>query len=613
MAANDSMERRAMAAIVARPELAEELPRGTWNIPELQLLYDKIMEAAEARKHVIEILEPGSPCWKTIDNLPTDLTGDLAQYLEPLRSRWIDRLMEGGQDEPTEDLPEPAGERPNFRKSELEAIGTDMDRAETMVRRYQSTIRWCQDIRTWLVWNGVYWQHDRTLLVNALAMRYMNEACKQAQEAMDTAGSEDECARYKKLLAVINRGRMNKAINDMISLMKPNLPITAGDLDADPFLLNCQNGVADLRTGIIAPHLPDHYMTKVAGSSYLPGAGFKLFGEFLDMITEGDKSLQDYFQVICGMAAIGKVFYEGLCVFYGDGSNGKSTFLNTVSKVFGDYACTINPDILMAQRDGRENIGKAEVRGKRLVTAIETEEGKRISTATLKQLSSTDPITARRLYENPLTFQPSHTLILATNHLPKVGSTDSATWRRIAVVPFKVKINPVKEIKDYSSILYQEDGDAVLTWIIEGAVRYIAGGYQIQQPEAVTQTTTNYKDEENWLQNFLMECCEADKDKPELRVMGGHLYDAYSDWCQRNSEYRRRPRDFAAALQVVGYTKKHIATGTEWYGIRLVSSADLSGGWNKYTRASGPASGERSAIADMTDDDGLTPEWRRNM
>jgi putative DNA primase/helicase len=466
-------------------------------------------------------------------------------------------------------------------------IGTDMDRAAEFTKAYKGSCYWCQDTKSWMIWCGTHWRSDRTLMIHSMAKTFMDSVVADIKKALFATSDEEQKAKLTKQLQAADKGRSYKGITQMLELVKSDLPITASQFDADPHLLNCRNGIVNLKTGELLPHEPGYLMSMISGANYIPGKPLPRFQKYLDIITCGDKELQKYLQMICGMAAIGKVYYEGVCVFFGNGRNGKSTFLNTMLKVFGDYGYSMNPEVLLVQRDGAEKPGKAEVRGKRFVTATETEEGKRLSSQVLKQLGSTDTITAKRLYENPITFEPSHTLILSTNHLPKVSSTDSGTWRRIAVVPFLANIQSIvtKEIKDYASVLYHEDGDGILGWIVEGARAYIAAGYDITLPKAVTESTNAYREAENWLENYMGECCTTTDKK--LMERGSILYDSYSEWCRRNNEYCRRNRDFAQAMEAAGYCKVKKPDGMYWIGIKVnaVPSTELLPSWRGYSSA----------------------------
>jgi len=186
--------------------------------------------------------------------------------------------------------------------------------------------------------------------------------------------------------------------------------------------------------------------------------------------------------MICGLAAIGKVYVEALIIAYGDGRNGKSTFWNAISRVLGLYSGNISADTLTV--GCRRNIKPemAEVKGKRLLIAAEMQEGARLNDSTVKQLCSTDEVFAEKKYKDPFSFKPCHTLVLYTNHLPRVSASDDGIWRRLIVIPFGAKIEGKTDIKNYGEYLYENAGESILAWVIEGAMKVIALGYQIPDP-----------------------------------------------------------------------------------------------------------------------------------
>ncbi len=480
---------------------------------------------------------------------------------------------------------------------------SDLGRSKIFAKKFKDVLRWCSDMRSWLIWDGKLWQVDKVLQHMQMAKKIVEEMIDEAMANVHKATGEDQLKRAKQILADTVKAKSERCIKSMVELAKDEIPITAVQLNRDPFLLNCKNGVVDLRTGKLLQHDPAFFISKMSGANYEPEVRFNKFEQFLKDITEDDGELAEYFKQVCGMAAIGKVFYEGMCIFYGYGRNGKSTFINLVSKVFGDYAGSINVEMLMNQKDGRQVIGGLSVEGKRFVSAMEPEEGRRLSAAMLKKLASADLVTERQMYRDERTFEPSHTLIMATNHLPKVGSTDAGTWRRIAVVPFKAVFEGKKEIKDYAGVLYNTDADAILSWIVEGAKKYIANGYNIALPKVVQEATQQYRNEEDWIGNFLQECCELG----EHEETGGNLFDSYRDWCTQNNEsYVRRSRDFAEALERQGFTKRRTMKGAVWMGLRLLENANASS-FSKYKYEK---TGRQTSILD---DDELDEATRKRM
>ena len=208
----------------------------------------------------------------------------------------------------------------------------------------------------------------------------------------------------------------------------------------------------------------------------------------------------------------------------------------------------------------------AELKGKRLVIASEMAEGMRLNTAVVKQITSTDEIQAEKKYKDPFHFVPSHTLVLYTNHLPKVGANDDGTWRRLVVVPFNAKITARSDIKNFADYLYDNAAPAILSWIIEGAHKAIQANFKTTVPAAVSKSVKAYREANDWLGHFLNECCEIDDSYTEK---SGELYSQYRAYCLKNMEYTRSTTDFYAALTQAGYTRKRTSKGNLIIGLKL--------------------------------------------
>ncbi|MBP3509202.1 phage/plasmid primase, P4 family [Oscillibacter sp.] len=420
----------------------------------------------------------------------------------------------------------------------------------------------------WTVWDGGKWQVNAGWMVTLKAVQMADALLQAACDRLDEANrSENDKARAwaEKVYAHARRSRQEARIKAAVNLAAPELHAEADEFDREPYDLNTPGGIIDLKTGKLRPHDPGARCTMMTAVTPRPGA-MPLFGRFLERITCGDKALARYLQQVAGMAAVGKVYEEGIVICYGEGSNGKSTLLNLLARVLGEYAWSISPEILMAQRNGQQVQGVADIRGRRLVISQETEEGRRLSISTVKQLSSTDKIVAKRLYKDPEQFVPTHTLVMATNFLPKVGSLDQGTWRRLVVAPFEHRIPEDEKVPDFLDKLFLQEGAAVLAWMVEGARQFIANGHRLDKPQAVLEASRAYAAAENWVANFIGECCETG---PGLKERGGRLYEAYKLWARDQGEYVRRNRDFAAGMEANGFMKKRTKNNIEWYGVRL--------------------------------------------
>lgn len=428
----------------------------------------------------------------------------------------------------------------------------------------------------WVYWDGKRWKRDGSgegidpkEAVKRAYAQMCDRMLREALEDMAKSPNGDKLAEAR--YAWSKRSRFLKQFSGAMGFAQALMNKAADDFDKRESDLNTPAGIVDLRTGKIRPHDPKAFCTNI--TEYSPADGpAPLWAGFLDFITAGDKDLQEYLQIVSGMAAVGAVYYEGLLLAYGQGGNGKSTLFNVLQGVLGSYATSIAPEILLANHNRTEVTGLAVAKGKRFIVAAETEEGNRLSESVMKRLTSTDKISARFLYHDPIVFQPTHTLVLCTNHLPKIGSTDHGTWRRIMTVPFVKRVSDgVTPIRDYARQLMEKEGGEILAWIIEGARRFYANGCNIELPTAVVQATEEYKASENWIGNFISECCEVGD---RFRETGSNLYATYRQWAGDNGEYVRRPRDFTQALEGMGFQKRATMQAKVWDGIRV--TADMA-------------------------------------
>lgn len=277
-----------------------------------------------------------------------------------------------------------------------------------------------------------------------------------------------------------------------------------------------------------------------------------------------------------GLSAIGKVCVEGLIIAYGEGRNGKSTFWNTLSRVMGTYSGNMSADTLTVGCKRNVKPELAEAKGKRIIIAAELEEGMRLNTSNVKQLCSTDEIYAEKKYKDPFSFVPSHTLVLYTNHLPKVGAIDAGTWRRLIVIPFNAKIEGSSDIKNYADYLFNKAGGAILKWIMTGAKRVIEKDYHIVKPAVVEAAIQKYKDNNDWLSQFLDECCETDS---SYSAKSGDVYNAYRSYCMQVGDYIRSTTDFYTALECAGFERKRSKSARLLFGLQLTTWDRTTTSW----------------------------------
>lgn len=375
---------------------------------------------------------------------------------------------------------------------------------------------------------------------------------------------------YKKF---VMRYRNYRYIVNTQNAAKPMLALDVSELDYDPELLNTPEATYDLTQGTRGshPHDPDDLITKITACS--PGdKGMELWQESLDLFFCHDRELIQYVQQIVGMAAVGRVYAEQMIIAYGGGANGKSTFWNTIARVLGTYSGKISADALTMSCKRNVKPEMAELKGKRLIIASELEEGQRLNTGMVKQICSIDPIEAEKKYKDPFHFVPSHTLVLYTNYLPKVTANDDGTWRRLIVIPFNAKITGKSDIKNYSDYLFEHAGPAILKWVIEGAETAIRKGFKIEEPKAVRDAVEKYREDNDWLGQFLEEHCEID---PSFTERSGKLYQQYRVICLQSGEYIRSTTDFYGNLEKAGFFRRRTRDGSFVRGLKLKEGQDF--------------------------------------
>ncbi len=474
---------------------------------------------------------------------------------------------------------------------------SDIGQAKVLAREYAGEMVYT-DATDYMRFDGTHWAESKQMAVGAcedFLDRQLTEAKaaltkakqnlieagvakddiaaggKMLEKAVDTA-SEKAYAEYcaaQSYIAFVMKRRDMKYVTSALQAAKPMLLRDIREFDTQEFLLNTPDATYDLRLGMdgVHEHAASDLITKMTTVS--PSAdNMELWLTAVNNFFCGDREQIDYVQQTVGLAAIGKVYQEALIIAYGEGSNGKSTFWNAIAKVLGSYSGTMSADALTVGCKRNVKPEMAELKGKRLVIAAELEEGMRLNTSIVKQLCSTDEISAEKKYKDPFKYVPTHTLVLYTNHLPRVGANDDGTWRRLIVIPFNAKIRGKSDIKNYTEYLVDNAGGAILAWIIEGAKKVIMNNFKPPVPAVVSEAIRQYRENNDWLSIFIEDSCEVDKTYTQK---SGEFYQEYRAYCSRNGEYARSTTDFYTGLETAGFMRKKSKTGTVIHGIRLKS------------------------------------------
>lgn len=439
---------------------------------------------------------------------------------------------------------------------------TDLGNSRRLVAAHGHDLRYAPQYGAWLTWDGHRWAEDLTGETQRRA--------KSVVDAMVTALAtiEDSDAR-KAMFKHWLRSQSASRIGAMIDLARtePDMPVTVAQLDADPWALNTRTGVIDLRTGDLTPSARHALVTKLAPVHLDPTATCPTWLEFLHWAMQGDAELVEFLQRAVGYSLTGLVTEQCLFFLHGHGENGKSTFINVLSALLGDYAVAAEPDLLIASPHERHTTGLTDLVGRRLAIVQETDEGRRLAEATVKQLTGGDTIRARRMRQDNFEFRPTWKLWMAANHRPVVRGTDHAIWRRIRLIPFTATLAPGQRDDHLGAKLIAEL-PGILNWALEGCAAWQRNG--LQPPAAIVAATGEYRQEQDHVGRFIEDLCDLDAD---VCVSAKDLRQAYETWCAENGERPWSARAMAPQLRERGCerVKAGRLNAYTWVGITLAS------------------------------------------
>jgi putative DNA primase/helicase len=440
---------------------------------------------------------------------------------------------------------------------------TDTTNAFRLFAQYGSDIRYNAPWKKWLVWNGRYWELDEGYLVHDKGLRMIRGIYA---ELLRTADYRDRLDIERHAMQS-ESARRRKAFIEVASWI-PELNVKTDDLDPDPWLLNVENGTVDLQTGELREHRQGDMITKIARVSYDKNAGCPLWKKFLMEIMNYNADLIRFIQTAAGWAVTGDTSEQTMFILFGSGANGKSTFLNTIMNLLGDYAIATPTETFMKRNGDQITNDIARLRGTRFVTTTEAEQGKRLSEPLIKQITGNDRMTARFLYGEFFNFVPTFKIFMATNHKPVIKGTDYGIWRRIKLIPFTTTIAKEHQDKRLEEKLTGE-GPGILNWLLEGARRWCVEG--LATPEVITKATDEYRGEMDVIGAFIKERCVVG---PGCFIKARELFRVYQEWCDENNEHASSERLFGLRLKELGLEQRRVSDGRLWQGIMVKASLE---------------------------------------
>jgi putative DNA primase/helicase len=466
---------------------------------------------------------------------------------------------------------------------------TDAGNADRLARDHGDDLRFCHPWQKWLCWDGRRWRPDDT----GEAVRRARDTVRRLyDEARDEVGrlkaaaegGEAVADRLRAVTATLTWALRSEAaprLAAMLTLARPALPVLPAAMDRDPFLLNAGNGTLDLRTGELREHRREDMLTKLCPTPYDPHAQCPQFLRALGGMFQGDKALVGYVRRFAGYCLTGDVREAVTPIAHGPGGNGKTVLFGALLDAVGpDYGGMVPPELLLETRGEQHPTVLADLFGKRLMVAAETPEGGRLNEGRLKALTGGDRVKARRMREDFWEFEPTHKLVIFTNHRPEVRGTDHGIWRRLALWPFAVRFWDPDKGESGPAELQADKGlpgklraerEGILAWMVRGCLAWQRDG--LKAPASVCEATEEYRGVQDVLAAFLEERCDTG---PRLKCRASDLYDAYRWWAKGAGEHELSRRRFGLALTERGF-ERYTNDGTWYRGVARKDEGSVAG------------------------------------
>lgn len=443
---------------------------------------------------------------------------------------------------------------------------TDMGNSDRLVLSYSEDLCYIPEYKTFYFWNEAVWEPD----FDGHTMRLAKQVAKDiAHEADELSFSRDE----EKIKAIQKHGKSSQSqrrLNAMVDLVKVEIPLSQSELDNNDYLLGVKNGVIDLKKGQLNSPKREDYISKQANVEYDEDATCPLWEQFILDIMCQNEEMTTYLQCLAGYILSGDCSEQGYYFLYGYGANGKTTFLNVLSKILGDYSAQINSENLMMKKhdNGGPNPEIAKLVGKRLVISSEIGEGSRLNESLIKGITGQDTISCRNLYQSPFEYTPKFKLLFAGNHKPHINGTDDGVWRRTNIIKFeasfpKEKQDPRLEVK----LLKESSG--ILNWMISGYLMWQEGG--LKTPASIQKENDEYRYEQDIINLWIEECCILEGDS---FMTYKKAFESYSIWAEEAKDWNMSKRSFTNKILEKGFSKIRRGPGWGFTGMRFSTSLD---------------------------------------
>ena len=437
---------------------------------------------------------------------------------------------------------------------------TDVTNSEYFLKAYGDVIRYCYSWKRFIFWNGAYWESDSRPRVGPMCKHFIHKMYRGLRFISDTKLK----IAFERHLIKSESFRRIQALEGLLKISDEIL-ISEDELDKDIYLLNVKDLTLNLKTGKGNQPNAKQFLTKQSRFIFNKDAKCPIWGMFLMQIFNKDISLIHYIQKAMGYALSGDTSEQCMFILWGSGANGKSTFLNTILKLMGNYACNTSIETFMKKHNEHSN-DLARLKGMRLVTTSEVEQGQTLSESLIKIATGEDEITARFLYGEYFSYTPTFKIFMATNHMPKIRGADNGIWRRVKMIPFNVTIPPDQRDKHLSEKLLAENS-GILNWLLQGYKSWVKEGLS-DEPSVIKNANEQYRMDMDVVGNFINDCFELDASL-NLRIHTKLLYDTYIKWCTRNNERVMSQKWLSMRVFEKGFQRKRTNGQSLWLGLIL--------------------------------------------
>ena len=419
--------------------------------------------------------------------------------------------------------------------------------ADRFEHLFGQDVHWCDQHGRWYVWDGKCWRADAIRDVHRMAERTVLALGPECRD-------RDDDAALKWAAKCIRDG---KPAREMLEVVKHRRAIPVEALDRHPWLLGVANGIIDLHDGKLLPHDRKYLITALSPARYQPDAQCPRWMQFLAEIMAGDQAMIEALQRLAGYFLTGDISVQILPILFGSGGNGKNVFLDTLVGIMGPYAEEA-PDGLLTIRQGDEHPTEiADLHGKRLVVASETEEGRKMRIGLVKKITGNRYLKGRFMRQDYFQFERTHKTVLVTNNRPIVTESSNAIWRRLRLIPFAVTIPEARQDKHLTDKLVAE-WPGILAWAVRGCIDWQERQCDLEFPEAVKRATEEYRADSDHVADFIAECCVdwRGHEDQNMRAPKERVYLAYCSWCRSVGEDVLTRNAFNSRLRIHGFEDK---------------------------------------------------------